>query len=108
AEQDAGLKVDKQGLDAEIAPQKERARKAHGDLQSLGRQDVTLMNIKDKSVFERDSYEEPHAKLVDIVVDDKLVDKADGEHATLVFDKTPFYAERGGQEIGRASCRERV
>ena len=95
--QDAGLKVDKRGFDAEMQAQKERARKARGDLQSMGRQDVTLMNIKDKSVFERDTYEEPHAKLLDIVVDDKLVDKADGEHATLVFDKTPFYAERGGQ-----------
>ena len=95
--QDAGLKVDKKGFDAEMQAQKERARKARGDLQSMGRQDVTLMNIKDKSVFERDTYEEPHAKLLDIVVDDKLVDKADGEHATLVFDKTPFYAERGGQ-----------
>jgi alanyl-tRNA synthetase len=95
--QDAGLKVDKEGFDAEMQAQKERARKARGDLQSMGRQDVTLMNIKDKSVFERDTYEEPHAKLLDIVVDDKLVDKADGEHATLVFDKTPFYAERGGQ-----------
>ena len=95
--QDAGLKVDKKGFDAEMEAQKERARKARGDLQSMGRQDVTLMNIKDKSVFERDTYEEPHAKLLDIVVDDKLVDKADGEHATLVFDKTPFYAERGGQ-----------
>ncbi|WP_191451503.1 alanine--tRNA ligase [Lactobacillus gallinarum] len=88
--QDAGLKVDKKGFDAEMQAQKERARKARGDLQSMGRQDVTLMNIKDKSVFERDTYEEPHAKLLDIVVDDKLVDKADGEHATLVFDKTPF------------------
>ena len=95
--QDAGLKVDKKGFDAEMQAQKERARKARGDLQSMGRQDVTLMNIKDKSVFERDTYEEPHAKLLDIVVDDKLVDKADGEHATLIFDKTPFYAERGGQ-----------
>ena len=95
--QDAGLKVDKKGFDAEMQAQKDRARKARGDLQSMGRQDVTLMNIKDKSEFEYGVYEEPHAKLIDIVVDDKLVDKANGEHATLVFDKTPFYAERGGQ-----------
>ncbi|EEU20460.1 MULTISPECIES: alanine--tRNA ligase [Lactobacillus] len=97
AAQDKGLKVDKAGFDKEMDAQKERARKARGDLQSMGRQDETLMNIKDKSEFEYGVYEEKHAKLIDIVVDDKLVDKADGETATLIFDKTPFYAERGGQ-----------
>ncbi|WP_049150344.1 alanine--tRNA ligase [Lactobacillus gasseri] len=97
AAQDAGLKVDKKGFDEEMKAQKERARKARGNLQSMGSQDVTLMNIKDKSEFEYGTLEEKHAKLIDIVVDDKLVDKADGEHATLIFDKTPFYAERGGQ-----------
>ncbi|WP_251716824.1 alanine--tRNA ligase [Lactobacillus agrestimuris] len=95
--EDAGLKVDKDGFDAEMQAQKERARKARGDLQSMGKQDETLMNIKDKSEFEYGVYEEPHAKLIDIVVDDKLVDKANSEEAILVFDKTPFYAERGGQ-----------
>ncbi|KRL19939.1 alanine--tRNA ligase [Lactobacillus amylolyticus DSM 11664] len=95
--QDAGLKIDKKGFDKEMQAQKERARKARGDLQSMGRQDVTLMNIKDKSEFEYGKYEEDHAKLIDIVVNDKLVNKADGEEAILVFDKTPFYAERGGQ-----------
>ena len=95
--QDAGLNVDKDGFDKEMQAQKDRARKARGDLQSMGSQDLTLMNLKDKSEFEYGVYEEPHAKLIDIVVDDKLVDKAEGEQATLVFDKTPFYAERGGQ-----------
>ncbi|MDE6491820.1 MAG: alanine--tRNA ligase, partial [Lactobacillus sp.] len=95
--QEAGLNVDKDGFDKEMQAQKDRARKARGDLQSMGSQDLTLMNLKDKSEFEYGVYEEPHAKLIDIVVDDKLVDKAEGEQATLVFDKTPFYAERGGQ-----------
>lgn len=94
---DAGLKVDKKGFDAEMQAQKDRARKARGNLQSMGSQDVTLMNIKDKSEFEYGVNEKKHAKLLDIVVDDKLVDTADGEHAALIFDKTPFYAERGGQ-----------
>lgn len=95
--EDAGLKADKKGFQKEMQAQKERARKARGNLQSMGRQDVTLMNIKDKSEFEYGVYEEKNAKLLDIVVNDKAVDKADGEHAALVFDKTPFYAERGGQ-----------
>ena len=94
--EDAGLKVDKTGFDAAMSAQKERARQARGNLQSMGAQDVTLMNLKDKSQFEYGT-ETDQAKLIDILVDDKLVAKADGETATLVFDKTPFYAERGGQ-----------
>lgn len=97
AAQDAGLVVDKEEFDAEMKVQKERARKARGNLQSMGSQDITLMNIKDESVFEYHQLQEDHAKLLDIVVDDKLVDQVNGEQATLIFDKTPFYAERGGQ-----------
>lgn len=97
AAQDAGLALDKEEFDAEMKAQKERARKARGNLQSMGSQDITLMNIKDESVFEYHQLQEDHAKLLDIVVDDKLVDQVNGEQATLIFDKTPFYAERGGQ-----------
>ncbi|UZX31921.1 alanine--tRNA ligase [Lactobacillus helsingborgensis] len=95
--QDAGLKVDQKGFDAEMAAQKDRARKARGNLQSMSSQDATLMNLKDKSEFEYGVYEEKHAKLIDIIVNDQLVDKADGDNAVLIFDKTPFYGERGGQ-----------
>lgn len=95
--EDTGLSVDKTGFDAEMQAQKERARNARGDLQSMGSQDETLMNLKDASEFEYGVYEEDHAKLIDIIVNDQLVDKAEGEEAILVFDKTPFYAERGGQ-----------
>lgn len=96
AAEDNGLKVDKAGFDKEMEAQKERARKARGNLQSMGSQDETLMSLKDESTFDYGVYEEK-GKLIDIIVDDKLVDKADGEHATLIFDRTPFYAERGGQ-----------
>ena len=95
--QDAGLKVDQKGFDAEMAAQKERARKARGNLQSMSSQDATLMNLKDKSEFEYGVYEEKHAKLIDIIVNDQLVDRADGDNAVLIFDRTPFYGERGGQ-----------
>ena len=95
--QDAGLKVDQKGFDAEMKAQKERARKARGNLQSMGAQDETLMNLKDKSEFEYGVYEEKRAKLIDIIVNDQLVDRADGDNAVLIFDRTPFYGERGGQ-----------
>ena len=95
--QDAGLKVDQKGFDAEMTAQKDRARKARGNLQSMSSQDATLMNLKDKSEFEYGVYEEKHAKLIDIIVNDQLVDRADGDNAVLIFDRTPFYGERGGQ-----------
>lgn len=95
--QDAGLEVDKAGFDAEMKVQKARAREARGNLQSMGAQNETLMNLKDKSEFEYGVYEERHAKLIDIIVANQLVDRAEGDQATLIFDKTPFYAERGGQ-----------
>ncbi|RMC25527.1 MULTISPECIES: alanine--tRNA ligase [unclassified Lactobacillus] len=101
--QDAGLEVDKKGFDKEMEAQKKRAREARGNLQSMGAQDETLMNLKDNSEFEYGIYEEKHAKLIDIIVDDKLVNQADGEQATLIFDKTPFYAERGGQVADHGS-----
>ena len=47
--------------------QKERARKARGDLQSMGAQDETLMNLKDKSEFEYGVYED-NAKLIVLMV----------------------------------------
>lgn len=95
--QDAGLTVDKKGFDEQMEMQKARARKARGDLQSMGSQDLTLLNLKDKSEFLYGTEEVKDAKLIDIIVNDKLVNKTDSEKAILIFDKTPFYAERGGQ-----------
>ncbi|WEV43303.1 alanine--tRNA ligase [Lactobacillus sp. ESL0684] len=97
AAEDAGLRVDKQGFDTEMQAQKDRAREARGNLQSMGSQNETLMGIKDKSEFEYGVYEEKHAKLIDIIANDQLVDETSDDNATLIFDKTPFYAERGGQ-----------
>ena len=63
--QDAGLNVDKDGFDKEMQAQKDRARKARGDLQSMGSQDLTLMNLKDKSEFEYGVYEERGGQVAD-------------------------------------------
>ncbi len=41
---------------------------------------------------------EAKSKIIAIIKDDKLVDKAGaGDHCKIILEKTPFYAEKGGQ-----------
>ena len=96
---DEGLSVDEDGFKHNMELQRERARAARGDLQSMGMQDETLMEIKTESEFVGYDHNEIKATLKDIVVDDEMVDSVSmtSEKAQLIFDKTPFYAEMGGQ-----------
>ncbi|MCH4171842.1 MAG: alanine--tRNA ligase [Lactobacillus sp.] len=95
---DAGLDVDQEGFKAEMAQQKQRARAARGDVQSMGSQNKLLMAIKDPSEFT--GYVElidNESVLTDIIVADQLQDRVTDGKAELLFDETPFYAEMGGQ-----------
>ncbi|MFD1671741.1 alanine--tRNA ligase [Agrilactobacillus yilanensis] len=95
---DEGLKVDVDGFKAEMQKQKERARNARGDVQSMGSQNELLMAIKEPSEFT--GYVElvdDQSTLRDIIVEDHLADEVATGKATLIFDETPFYAEMGGQ-----------
>ena len=49
-----GIEVDEKEFDEEMKKQKERARAARGDLQSMSKQSVDLLNFKEESTF---SYE---------------------------------------------------
>ncbi|WP_125707212.1 alanine--tRNA ligase [Companilactobacillus zhongbaensis] len=96
---DEGLSVDEDGFKHNMELQRERARAARGDLQSMGMQDETLMEIKTESEFVGYDHNEIKATLKDIVVDDEMVDSVSmtADKAQLIFDKTPFYAAMGGQ-----------
>lgn len=96
--QDEGLSVDMDGFKAEMEKQRQRARNARSDEQSMGSQNKLLLDLKDKSVFT--GYNElttNDAELIDLIVDNKLQDQVTDGKVLLVFDKTPFYAEMGGQ-----------
>lgn len=96
--EDAGFSVDETGFKAEMQKQKERARNARGNDKSMGVQRDLLIDIKTPSEYVGYSQlEVDDAKLLDIIVDEKLVDQADAGEAEVIFDKTPFYAEMGGQ-----------
>lgn len=95
---DEGLTVNEGEFDEAMAEQKNRARAARGNRQSMGSQDETLLNIKVDSQF--DGYQHlaiDDAKLVAAVANDQEIQTVTPGTAGLIFDRTPFYAEMGGQ-----------
>ena len=94
-----GLKVDIDGFNEEMEKQKERARSSRQDDSSMQVQSDLYSRIIGNSEFIGYTQFEVSSKLLAIVdKEDNLLDKySDEEVVKVVFEKTPFYAESGGQ-----------
>ncbi|PLR79952.1 alanine--tRNA ligase [Bacillus canaveralius] len=105
--EEAGLTIDHEGFEKEMANQRERARSARHDVGSMQVQGGILGEIKDDSKFVGYDQLETKANVVTIVKDGELADAATvGDEVQLILDQTPFYAESGGQiaDIGTLSA----
>ncbi|MCR4911869.1 MAG: alanine--tRNA ligase [Bacilli bacterium] len=91
-----GMEVDMNEFNDEMNKQKERARSARGDLQSMNKQSIDLMNFKDESVFNYDKLE-IETEVIGLFKDGVKVDALNEEEGQVIFKETPFYAESGGQ-----------
>jgi alanyl-tRNA synthetase len=97
--EEQGLTVDIAGFEAEMEAQRERAREAHETI------DLTVQGSLDKlaehiQVTEFLGYKQPQstAKVEALLVDGKSVESAEaGSKVQVILDRTPFYAESGGQ-----------
>ncbi|MEI7036224.1 alanine--tRNA ligase [Fulvimonas yonginensis] len=93
-----GLTVDMAGFEAAMNEQRERARAA-GRFEARGQMPAELASRLAPTVFL--GYETLSAqgcKVVGIVRDGRQVDALDdGEEGLVILDRTPFYAESGGQ-----------
>ena len=96
---EAGMTVDEDAFKALMTEQKERAREARKALGDLGWAGVEFgkdMPATEFLGYDRDTVE--GAKVLAIVAEGEQVEEiVSGMDAMVVLDKTPFYAEMGGQ-----------
>jgi alanyl-tRNA synthetase len=93
-----GMTVDRAGFDAAMESQRERARAARQDGGSMKVQGGPLSELTVSSEFVGYSELVTGAKIAAIIVGDSAVDIAgEGTECLVVLDRTPFYAESGGQ-----------
>jgi alanyl-tRNA synthetase len=88
-----GLKVDEQGFEQEMAKQRSRSRSE----QEEGGDIPEVADVEDTEFlgYEKDSLK---ARILALIGDGSKVDRlSEGEEGTAVLDRTPFYAEAGGQ-----------
>lgn len=96
--EEVGMKVDHAGFEAEMEKQRERARAARVDVDSMHVQGGVLGDIKDESIFV--GYDQNHveSKVIVLLKDGEFYEEGKaGEDTHVILDQTPFYAESGGQ-----------
>lgn len=97
-----GFTVDSDGFKAEMEKQKERAREAREESTYMGSEQTvynTLGDIGGTLFTGYGELEAEGARVLAIIKGDKIISEAQqGDEVSLILDKTPFYAESGGQK----------
>lgn len=95
---ESGLCVDEESFNSEMEDQRNRARAARQDVDSMHVQGGVIGEIKDKSYFIGYNELVTKTSITHIIVENQLMDTiSEGVKAQLLLEKTPFYAESGGE-----------
>ena len=97
-----GLTVDREGFEEAMERQRERARAARQETGGMQVQGGPLDDYAEPSEFVGYDRFAVQAKVAAIVADGQLVDMiGEGRECLVILDRTPFYAESGGQVSDR-------
>jgi alanyl-tRNA synthetase len=98
--EEEGFDVDEAGFNAEMKDQRERARSAREETNYMGEEDPIygLLKPDEKTDFVGYHTLNIRSRVIGLIKDNQRVDSANqGDHVLVILDKTPFYAESGGQ-----------
>jgi len=94
--EEKGFGIDLPGFNREMQKQRDMARNARKDVESMSSQSKDLMNFTVPSVFVGYNETTCKGKVIGLFVSGKQVTSIDAE-GEMIVDQTPFYAESGGQ-----------
>ncbi|WP_144493593.1 alanine--tRNA ligase [Bacillus pumilus] len=104
--EDENMTVDREGFQAEMEKQRERARNARQDVGSMQVQGGALGDIKVESTFVGYENLTADARIVELLQNGEIVSEAhEGDTVQILLDETPFYAESGGQVADKGTLK---
>ncbi|WHX43671.1 alanine--tRNA ligase [Bacillus pumilus] len=104
--EDENMTVDREGFQAEMEKQRERARNARQDVGSMQVQGGALGDIKVESTFVGYENLTADAHIVELLQNGEIVTEAhEGDTVQILLDETPFYAESGGQVADKGTLK---
>ena len=95
--EESGLSIDNDAFALLMKEQKDRARAARGNISGWADSSKSLLENLPKTEFVGYEVDECRAKVLSIIVDNEAVEMASEGECSVIFDKTPFYGEGGGQ-----------
>ncbi len=99
--EEEGFEIDEEAFNQEMKIQKERAREARGKSTYMGADETVYHKLDVDMVTEFAGYdvkEVSDAKIIAIIANNEVSDSAvAGDEVSVFIDRTPFYAESGGQ-----------
>ncbi|MGE7623258.1 alanine--tRNA ligase [Viridibacillus sp. NPDC096237] len=96
--EEVNMTIDHEGFEKEMEAQRNRARAARQDVDSMHVQSEVLANLNQESTFVGYETLTTETTVVAIVANGQEVKKAsEGEEVLVILSETPFYAESGGQ-----------
>ncbi|PAK34563.1 alanine--tRNA ligase [Bacillus safensis] len=104
--EDENMTVDREGFQAEMEKQRERARNARQDVGSMQVQGGALGDIKVESTFVGYENLTAETRIIELLQNGEIVSEAhEGDTVQILLDETPFYAESGGQVADKGTLK---